>query len=302
MKKSLVVLASMAAIGAASAQSSVTLYGIADVVVHKDKGVGAQMTSGGLSTSRWGVKGTEDLGGGLAANFLFEQAVDVTTGGANGFNRQAYLGLSGGFGEFKFGNVYTAFDDISAVADPTFDSNVFDPTAVWQSGGYNANPFSNIYYATPSFGGFSGAASYSLDGSKNDVTAFHVKFQEGPLFVGMAYQDESDVGGDKYTRLNATYDFGMFTLLAGYGDSKNADVTDYSIGANVPLASNITLSVGYAAANPSVGDTRSSYGLAVAYDLSKRTTLYAGLRNDNAAAVAAGGVDTRFGVGVRHSF
>ena len=80
MKKSLIALAVLAASGAAMAQSSVTLYGVADVVIHKDADVSAKMTSGGVSTSRWGVKGSEDLGGGLSANFNFEQGLDLTNG------------------------------------------------------------------------------------------------------------------------------------------------------------------------------------------------------------------------------
>lgn len=324
MKKTLVALAVLAASGAAMAQSSVTLYGVADVVIHKDKGVSTKMTSGGVSTSRWGIKGTEDLGGGLAANFLFEQGIDLTNGAlkGTGFDRQAYVGFSGGFGEVKLGNVYSAFDDISGAAAPTFDSNVLDPSDVFVSNGYNANPGSNIYYSTPSFGGFSGAVSYSLDGSKNEVVSGYVKYENGPLFVGLGYQDDVDNGtafnaanaaaitagtvsaksADKYTRLNATYDFGFAKLLAAYGKTKTADVTDFSIGADVPLASNLVLSAGYGSAKPNAGARRTSYGLAVVYSLSKRTAVYGGLRNDNAAAVAAGGVDSRFGVGVKHTF
>jgi predicted porin len=303
MKKSLIALAVLAASGAAMAQSSVTLYGIADVVVHKDKGVSTKMTSGGVSTSRWGIKGSEDLGGGLAANFLFEQAIDLTNGGtAGGFDRQAYVGFSGGFGEVKLGNVYTAFDDISAAAAPTFDSNVLDPSDVFVSNNYTFSPGSNIYYSTPSFGGFSGAVSYALGGANDKVASYHAKYENGPLFVGLGYQDDSKAGGDKYTRLNGTYDFGVAKLLVAYGKTKTADVTDLSIGADVPLAANLVLSAGYASAKPDGAARRSSYGLAVVYSLSKRTSVYTGLRNDNAAAVANGGVDSRFGVGVKHTF
>ena len=66
MKKSLIALAVLAVAGVAHAQSSVTLYGIADVVLHKDKDVATQLTSGGLSSSRLGFRGEEDLGGGAS--------------------------------------------------------------------------------------------------------------------------------------------------------------------------------------------------------------------------------------------
>ncbi len=307
MKKTLVALAVLAVSGAAMAQSSVTLYGIADMMVHKDKGSDMQMTSGGIGGSRWGVMGTEDLGGGLAANFLFEQGIDLENGAtAGGFNRQAYLGLSGGFGEIKLGNVYTAYDDIEAAASPLFDSNLLNPAEIWASTlGYNANPGSNLYYATPDFGGASGAISYTRNGSGNDLVSLHVKYEGGPLFVGFAYQDESDfvVGGDKFTRLNGTYDFGSFKLLAGYGRTNLTKNTDLSIGADVPLSANLTLSAGYASTKAKGGVRGSSFAVGASYSLSKRTSIYGGLRNDNAEAVTNyGGVDSRIGVGIKHTF
>lgn len=298
MKKSLIALAVLAASGAAMAQSSVTIYGVADVVIHKDKGVSTKMTSGGVSGSRLGFKGTEDLGGGLKANFLLEEGIDLTSGAAAGFNRQAYVGVSGGFGEVKLGNVYTAYDDISGVTNPGFDSKLSVENSIWASTGYISNPGSNIYYASPSFGGFSGAVSYALDGSKQDVTAFHVKYEGGPIYVGLAYQDDADRGGDKFTRLNGSYDLGVAKLLAGYGKVKNADVTEYSIGADVPVAANLTLSGGYASSKNNVSGVRASgFNIVAAYSLSKRTTVYGGYLDTK-----NGGVDSRFGAGIKHTF
>jgi predicted porin len=321
MKKSLIAVAALAAVSAASAQSSLNVYGVADVVIHKDDVRGEpskpiKMTSGGVSGSRLGFKGTEDLGGGLKANFLLEQGINLTSGAAAGFNRQAYVGLSGGFGEVKFGNVYTAYDDISGATNPVFDS-VLSPTSVWASTNYNSNPGSNIYYATPSFGGVSGAVSYSLDGSKNEVVSAHVKYEGGPIYVGLAYQDDVDFGtafntanaaaitagtvaaksADKYTRLNGSYDFGSFKLLAGYGKVKAADVTEYSIGADMPLSSNLVLSAGYASSK--ADGAKRDYGIAVgaAYSLSKRTTVYGGARN-----VEGNKDESRVGFGLKHTF
>jgi predicted porin len=276
----------------------VTLYGIADVVIHKDKGVSAKMTNGGVSGSRLGFKGTEDLGGGLKANFVLEQGVDLTSGTAAGFNRQAYVGVSGGFGEVKLGNVFTAYDDISGATNPGFDSKLSVENSIWASTGYNSNPGSNIYYASPSFGGISGAVSYALNGTKQDVISFHVKYEGGPVYVGFAYQDDADrIGGDKFTRLNASYDLGVAKLLAGYGKVKNADVTEYSIGADVPLASNLTLSGGYASSENKAGVRASGFNIVAAYSLSKRTTVYGGYLDTK-----NGGVDTRFGAGIKHTF
>ena len=80
MKKALVAVAALSMMGLTWAQSSVDLYGIADFWVGKAKGGGAKSGSGGLAASRWGIKGTEDLGGGLSAGFVLEQVFDLASG------------------------------------------------------------------------------------------------------------------------------------------------------------------------------------------------------------------------------
>lgn len=305
MKKTLIALAVLAASGAAFAQSSVTLYGIADIALTKEKGTSAQLTSGGVSSSRLGFKGTEDLGGGLKANFLLEEGIDLTSGAlkGEGFARQAYVGLSGGFGEVKLGNVYTAYDDISGATNPVFDSVLSPTSEVWASTGYISNPGSNIYYASPSFGGVSGAVSYALDGSKQKVTSVNVKYEGGPVYVGFGYQDEADRTGNKFTRVNGSYDLGVVKLLAGYGQVKpevGAKTNEYSFGVDVPLGSALTLSAGLASSKVDVdgSENMNSVGLGVAYSMSKRTTLYTGFRKENKAA----GDTSLFAAGVKHTF
>ena len=231
MKKSLIALAVLASVaGVAQAQSSVQLYGIVDLVIHKDKGVSAAMTSGGVSSSRWGLKGSEDLGGGLKANFLLEQgfAADAgTVAAGTQFARQSYVGLSGGFGEVKLGKMWTAYDDISGATNPVFYS-VLSPTGIWASSGYNFNPANGFYYATPTMGGLSGAVSYNLDEvtpAKKNVTSFHVKYEGGPVYAGLAYQTEGDVSGSndkKFTRLNGSYDLGVAKTRESYFQAKSS--------------------------------------------------------------------------------
>lgn len=323
MKKSLVALAVLAASGASFAQSAVSVYGIADVWFGTTSGTGVEsqtvLESGGVSGSRWGIKGSEDLGGGLKANFLLEQGFDITKGSAAGvqFNRQAYVGFSGGFGEVKLGNVYTAYDDISGAANSAFDSALAAQNGVWLSTGYNSNPNNNIYYATPTFGGFSGAVSYALGENKtallsaSDVTSLNVQYNAGKLYAGLGYQTETPQGGGTstdFTRLNATYDLGVAKLLAGYGKKVapgSVETTEWELGADVPVSAALTLSGGVARStdNVAAGDaTRTGYGLAAAYSLSKRTTLYTGF---NSHTTTQAGVDTdarTFAAGVKHTF
>ncbi|MEZ5638126.1 MAG: porin [Burkholderiaceae bacterium] len=124
MNKALVSIAVLTVAGAASAQSSVTLYGRIDASLASQKtevgGVttvdpGAQIRSGAHTGSRWGFKGSEDLGSGLKANFQLEQGFNIDTGTASSarqFHRQAWVGLSGGFGSLQLGRQYSTIDNM----------------------------------------------------------------------------------------------------------------------------------------------------------------------------------------------
>jgi predicted porin len=317
MKKSLIALAVLAASGAAMAQSSVTIYGIADVWVGRtsetsDVGIKTSTTkleSGGLNGSRLGFKGTEDLGGGLKAVFALEQGIALDTGAGGSFNRQSYVGLAGGFGQVTFGNTWTAMDDILGASNSGFDSalsasnNVLAVNALYES-----NPGNTIKYVSPSFGGFSGGFSHSLDevsGVKADVTDFSLSYAAGPVAANFAYQLQNDVVDLKLTALNGSYDLGMAKLLASFGQAKAGALkaTDYQIGVDVPLSSAMTLSAGYAQSkdNAAAGDEkRTGFGVAVGYSLSKRTTTYAGYRQ--AKVKNSSEKDSVIAAGIRHTF
>jgi predicted porin len=342
MKKSLIALAVLAASGASFAQSSVTLYGIADIWFGKTSGDGVTsqtvLQSGGVSGSRYGFKGSEDLGGGLKANFLLENGFNIDTGaGTTGqaISRQSYVGFSGGFGEVKLGKMWTPYDDISGAANSVFDSALAAQNGVWLSTGYNANPSNSIYYSSPSMGGFSGALSYSFGENKTatlnagSVVSMNVQYANGPLFVGLAYQQEKAQDGNPYsvdaqgtvtayvaptavektsfTRLNATYDLGSAKLLAGYGRVSapaNEVTTEWELGVDVPVSSALTLSGGIARSSDDFGGDakRTGYGLGAAYSLSKRTTVYGGFQSSKESLA---GVDTTArvaAIGVKHTF
>ncbi|MCX7692425.1 porin [Tepidimonas taiwanensis] len=337
MKKSLVALAALAAAGIASAQSSVTLYGVADVWLGSTKtetlqgGVltGVRQTvqgSGGYNGSRFGLRGTEDLGGGLKANFVLEQGFNIDTGAQASaglqFNRQAFLGLAGGFGEVRFGRQYTAYDTLRAATNNSFDSSFATTGTVWGKGvaDYGNRRDNQITYISPDFSGFSGAITYALGENKTatssatDTTAFHVKYAAGPLLVGAAYQQEevSNTVDRTYTLLAGSYDFGVAKLTAGYNRAKldmGGKDNEYQLGVDFPVASNARIAVGYVHAKYKLANGASNgkgngYTITGYYDLSKRTRLYAGLNNYSVKNAA--GVKTEKGnlyaVGVRHSF
>lgn len=329
MKKNLIALAVLAAAsGAAFAQSSVSIYGIADVWFGSSETNNLTQTvieSGGVSSSRIGFKGTEDLGGGLKANFVLEQGFNIDNGSTvagQAFSRQSYVGFSGGFGEVRVGKTYSPFDDIAGATNAAFDSKLSPNVGAWASDLYQANPANSIYYATPSFSGFSGALSYSLGENKTaavdagNVTSLNVKYQGGPVYAGFAYQSEKATDASiatKFTRLNGSYDLGVVKLLAGYGRAENvlftnSDTTDWQVGVDYPVSPALTVSAGYASSTDddtaTVKDSkRSGFGLAAAYSLSKRTTVYAGLRATTAELARTADVDTNvYAVGVKHTF
>ena len=351
MKKSFIALAVLAASGVASAQSSVTLYGLVDAYVGTSRvklsapGIASTsfrqsvIDSGGFNTSRFGLKGSEDLGGGLKANFLLEGGFDVSTGAANNyvspynfnangtpvqststFGRQSWVGLSGGFGEVKLGKMWTPYDEVKGSGAAAFDANIFAPaTGVWVSNNYQDRPGNSIYYATPNVSGFSAAAMYSFGENKTatqsagKITSANVQYAGGPVAVALAYQLEKQGGAlaanpsTKFTQLNGSYDFGVAKLLAAYGHVKEGSdkANEYQIGVDVPVGSALTVSGGVARSKitSAGGDVKSTgFGLAAKYDLSKRTFLYTGLQlSKNEAGSADVKTDT-FAVGVQHKF
>lgn len=294
MKKSLVALAVLAATGAASAQSSVTLYGVADAWLGNVKSTlidgGAEsslsqskLDSGGISGSRWGIKGSEDLGGGLKANFVLESGIALDTGVSRGFNRVSTLGLSGGFGAVTLGNDYSPYDDFRAGLNNTFDSSFTSSLFL----GYSGSPKNQIKYVSPSFGGFSAALGYAFGEDKTatasagGVTSLNAQYGAGPLVVGFAHQTEkagatfglgvfdtvnsalTDAGlttiaapaGTKaqYNLIGASYDLGVAKLLGSFNTVKftapgvagDVKSNEFQFGADIPLSSATTLALGY---------------------------------------------------------
>lgn len=323
MKKSLIAIAVLTVAGAASAQSSLNLYGVADVWIGKTKNGDTELGNGGLASSRIGFKGTEDLGGGLKAHFQLEQGVSLDTGAAAAagvaFSRQANVGLSGGFGSVKLGRSFTALDDINGAANSAFDSALSAASSytnpVWVA--YTGSVNDQIYYSTPDMGGLSGAVGFNLSGDATDITSMHIKYSSGPIYVGVAYQDDKSTTVGKsieHMLINGSYDLGMAVAKASFRTVKNpvGDIfinpkaTEYHVGLDYPVNSSLTLSVGYAnseteASNGiTTGKSRKSAGFdfAAGYSLSKRTMLYGGFNSTKTNGVK----DSFVAAGVNHAF
>jgi len=335
MKKSLVALAVLAASGAAMAQSSVTLYGVVDTwaaSVKKENlvvgsptatnpqiGQGNSLTqtvlnAGGNNGTRWGLKGAEDLGGGLSAIFQLEAGVnhDVGSAGQGGlaFGRHAWAGFQGSFGAVRFGRMPTAFDDAQGLSDSGWDGtfaaaqNVF--RTVGNSGGvlgadgaaavgYTIRSNNTIKFTSNTYSGFAAAVSYALGEDKTlttdatSITAINATYANGPLGVQVAYQVEDIVNtvalpaDKKYTRVGANYTFGNLVAKFTYGKMNNVanvdggDTTEYHIGADYNLSPAVQLTAGYAKSddNAKLGDAkRTAYSIGAKYTLSKTANIY----------------------------
>ena len=261
MKKSLIALAVLAASGAAMAQSSVTLYGIADAAVtyvNGDKSWNG-ISSGANKTSRLGFRGVEDLGGGLKANFVLEGGINLDTGdgksgGASGtgfeFKRQSTVGLSGNFGEVRVGRELTAAYNATARYD-VFGGVGIAHSQLWDDGkalGTGTDPYhyttnqrvSNaITYVSPNFAGFRAAVNYGFGevaGQNRDGRYFGggLTYDNGPLSLGLAGERLNKGNGAAMQAqtanditawsLGGSYDFGVAKLLAGYRQSTAKDV------------------------------------------------------------------------------
>jgi predicted porin len=245
MKKSILALAVLGALaGTASAQSSVTVYGIIDAGFVAERGAAAgsvnKLTSGVASGSRIGFKGTEDLGGGMSALFLLENGFSVDTGalGQGGllFGRQAYVGLGGGFGTVTLGRQYTPQYLTLAFADPFGTGLAGDAANIMPNSGNAASRMDNaVKYVTPDMSGITGELVYGFGEVANDNSAGRqfgaaVAYKGGPLGVRLGYHNRNNdtatvknTSDGKNTLLAATYDFGMAKAHAAYGVNKGTN-------------------------------------------------------------------------------
>jgi len=341
MKKSLIALAVLATTGAAMAQSSVTLFGRIDAGVRYTEsdvtGANAkaspsqtELSSSTFKTTYWGLKGTEDLGGGLKANFNLQSNFNIDTGAIGKdqslFERFATVGLSGGFGSVNLGRQYTTQYDLFGATDNIGAANVSRGSTVWGAGveALSTRASNAIKFDSANFGGVSGSLIYSLGENKTDTAdatdliGVNIKYAAGPVMVGYGHQEEkqSNTVTRKFDLLGGTYNFGVAKLNAAYQQSKEGTLKDkeYSVGVTVPLGA-AALFAGYSASNSKGGAAEldsDGYTVAATYNLSKRTSLYATYytsdveKNTAAKEPIKAGVDTTeasgFGVGLVHTF
>lgn len=221
MKKTLAAVAVLGAFAGSALAADVQLYGIVDLGVgynHVDADSFGEdsdsfgMKSGQASGSRWGIKGTEDLGNGLTVGFILENGFTADDGVDSEpmFNRESSLFIEGGFGKFAMGRIGSINNGQSSWAKVGMISAF--GTSDW--GGYSAQvgnimatagQWDNmIAYQTPSFAGFKLYAQYSMGKKLSD------KYNDGTGYVEKTWGDENESTSDRYYAIGATYNNGPF--------------------------------------------------------------------------------------------
>jgi len=331
MKKSLLALAVLGTFaGVASAQSSVTIWGVVDLSVNQIKNGTTKTTSmqsNQLNSNRLGFRGEEDLGGGLKAGFWLEGGMSNENGNAGGltFQRRSTVSLMGGFGEIRLGRDY----------DPSFWNTVFGDVYGANGLGQGLNLVSNLgsgattiartnnsigYFLPKNLGGLYGQVQTALGqgNPNNKYTGARVGWAGGPVDIAIGYGQTETASTQKFKMANVggSYDFGAAKIYAFYNQNKwgalKQDVYEVSVG--VPLGQGeLRASVGHQKTTGGAASSSDLLGAEYVYNLSKRTALYGGagqIKNKDTAAFtiigaagsALGAKSTGYNVGVRHSF
>lgn len=342
MKVPLACVLTVAFLPLAAAQG-LTLYGVVDADIGYTKTDGSpsdlSVDSGTSANSLIGLRGVEALGGDLKAKFQLESGFDADTGtlvqASRFYDRPVWLGLEGRFGELRLGRQDTfTYDWFGSVSPFQTGYKLASIETIFGYGAVADRIDNSVFYLAPAFRGLEVGVGYSFhdDGpeaanANNEVLSLGLRFTRGPLLAVLTYEKKHDAGEDRAPgrgdvqnlSLGGSYDFGGFTLHAGYGRLKNRDfditaATEKSwlIGATVPLGEGDLLAAYQRAAQRNANefgiDARRD-GIALAYDypVSARTGLYVyGNRYRNVDARADDpsrlADSSELGFGIRHVF
>ena len=338
MKKTLLALAAVAASSAAFAQSSVTLYGVVDASLESVKGddTVTRVSSDNLASSRFGLKGTEDLGNGLKANFVLESNMKMDTGANGGgstrfFDRAAWVGVAGGFGELRLGRQDTSIG-LLAGNSSILGAQGYDDLKIaktFSGDGYRRTD-NAITYILPKFvDGLSAQVQYSTRASGAEDAdkigshyGLNVQYAVGGFSAGLGYLQakKTDSVDDTGVLAYLGYDFGAVKLTGYLEQDKTDGMAEkrqlYGVRFDVPVGKDIKLQASVAQVKDQEmtannEDDATIIALKGVYALSKRTSVYAlftNVKNDDQVklnvgqSVADGKTARGFAIGLSHKF
>jgi len=298
MKKTLIAMAAIAAMGAASAE--MTIYGVVDLGLSSTSGSasnidvsgfmndmmptknvdqGAVITSGNYSGSRFGFKGSTDLGGGLKGSFMMETGFDAANGSVATFGgRGASAAVSGSFGTVSLGRQFSPYS-MASWNEPLEYDGFSTLYYAWQAHGWHQEAFwhsKSIMYTTPTVNGLNASVMYANNGdatgatmdgdvvvpaqSATTYTSVGVNYATGPLTFAFGQETNkvhptmANMGRTDTTAWQASvaYNAGVATLYVGFeGAQANTLMgvtgkdTGWNLGANVGLGEGMALQLGY---------------------------------------------------------
>jgi predicted porin len=348
MKKSLIALAVAGTFAAPAfaATENVDVYGKMHVSVSLfDENVDTVGTVRGTNdmqfssnASRFGLKGAEDLGGGLSAIWQVESGVTLDEGGDTLTGRNSFLGLKGGFGTVLLGTHDTPLKLVGRAVD-LFGDTMADSRNV-MGGGSDTRAKNVGVYVSPNMGGFSVTAAYSTDlknegtdlgtpkdtGDQADNGAYNLSatYKNGPIYVGLGYGDgdyheNNSLGA--HIRLAGGFTMGSFKLVGQYDTLEDDtaagnDMDAFMIGGAFTMG-NIVLKANYMTKEYDVSTLEpTQFTIGADYKLSKRSTVYAlyaatedgvilgngGGSSDQIVSGDVGGDNSVLSLGMTHTF
>lgn len=309
----------------ALAQSTVTLAGLLDLSAGQSKPAGNpnktwNVDNGQMTTSWFGVSGTEDLGGGLSAVFTVQSFMRADTGASGRFGadtfwaRNAFVGLaSTSFGRVTIGRNTTPFFVTTLSFNPFGDSFGYSPSIrhYFTSGTLTGDSgwSDSVLYTTPKFGGATAQLFIAAGeaGSNGRNHGLNLRWGAGAFDSAFSWQDvkkdgATAVADTKSWQAAASYDFGVAKLFGQFGNVANKTTgNEYDItglGASVPVGNGKVLAQ-WGQIKPETGAKRKTFSAGYDYFLSKRTDLYAVAMSDKIDGLSSG---SAFSIGVRHRY
>lgn len=350
MKKISIAFAALTAATGASAQSNGQFYGIMDLGVEYlsnasstagSRDSALRMSSGNLAQSRWGIRGSEDLGGGASAFFVLESGIDADTGmlglGGRLFGRHAYVGLRNEYGTISLGRQQNLLFDQMIKYDPMSFSARY--SAFMHDANLAGRVDNGIKYVG-TFGGVTAGALYSLGRNLDGEVAGNPRvareiglslgYAGGPIDIGVfydQYQGNTIATQDRAAKrwaIGTSYDAGFMKGFAGFR-SLNDEIVPagapvirsnlYWVGASFKLFPAFTLTGSvYKTDRKTVAQDPLSFVVSGSYAFSKRTDVYVTVghaKNENGSALGLNGFgntvtpgENQTGVvtGIRHRF
>lgn len=331
--------------GPVKAQTSVTLYGIIDsyvAVTHAGgKGTAVSLDGGGYSANRFGLRGVEDIGGGLAVNFQLENGFLSNNGAladqSRLFSRQAWVGMSGSFGEVRAGRQnspqFVMLAQLDAFYGATFASMLNNAS------GYTPRYDNVISYTSPSMAGIKVQGMFAPGGQAdphtgNNVYSVALEYAKGPVYAGINHVEQRSQNASftiKSTFAGGNIDYGYGKIYAGFyrGNNNGSNAASntegryfnvWSLSADwrIDPATTVAIGGGFTDSDGGGGPQAYEVGAAATYSLSKTTFLYSSIarlqnRRGGTFSLAGagpitrnvptpGGTETGVQVGIRHAF